>query len=142
MKKRLVTSESQLKKLKAKLDPVNHRAAYWKRVNDLSSDCSTKRKKLRDEIVSLKEKVARLSLDNAELNETVQLKKNLLLLIGVIEEPDPSSDGGIQLSDIMLNPELLVGEIKHCFQVGLELVWYNGTVISMNPNTIGEDDIT
>ena len=123
MKKRLVTSESQLKKLKAKLDPVNHRAAYWKRVNDLSSDCSTKRKKLRDEIVSLKEKL--LDLVWTMLNETVQLKKNLLLLIGVIEEPDPSSDGGIQLSDIMLNPELLVGEIKHRFQVGLELVWYS-----------------
>ena len=55
------------------MDRVNHRAAYWKkRVNDLSSDCSTKRKKLRDEIVSLKEEVATLSLDNAELNETVQ----------------------------------------------------------------------
>ena len=51
--------------------------------------------------------------------------------------------------DIMLNPELLVGKnIKHRFQVGLELVWYTGTVISMNPNTMehqvqyeGEDDI-
>ena len=42
------------------------------RVNDSSNHCSTKRKKLRDEIVSLKEEVATLSLDNAELNETVQ----------------------------------------------------------------------
>ena len=80
---------------------------------------------------------------------TIAQLKNLLLLIGVIEEPEPSNDGGIQLSDIMLNPELLVAKnIKHRFQVGLELVWYTGTVISMNPNTMehqvqyeGEDDI-
>ena len=71
--KKLVGSESQLKKLRAKLDRVNHRAEYWKkRVNAIDDDCATKKKKLRDEIESLKREVSVLSLDNAELNETVQ----------------------------------------------------------------------
>ena len=39
-------------------------------VND---DCASKRKKLHDEIDTLKMEVSALSSDNAELNETVQL---------------------------------------------------------------------
>lgn len=71
--KKLLGTESQLKKLRAKIDRVNHRAAYWMaRADDINSHCSSKRKKLCDEILSLKEEVTSLSLDNAELNETVQ----------------------------------------------------------------------
>ena len=75
-----------------------------------------------------------------------QLKQNLLHLIGVGEESPSQSK---QLSHIRQHPELLVGKkIKHCFQVGDELVWYNGTVLSLNPETMefeveyeGEDGI-
>ena len=43
----------------------------------------------------------------------------------------------LQLSDIMDKPELLVGrQIRHRFQVGEDLIWYNGTVISINLNTM------
>ena len=60
-----------------------------------------------------------------------QLKQNLLLLIGVGQE-SPSQNH--QLSHIRQHPQLLVGKnIKHCFQVGDELVWYKETVLSMNP---------
>ena len=63
-----------------------------------------------------------------------QLKQNLLLLIGVGQE-SPSQNH--QLSHIRQHPELLVGKnIKHCFQVGDELVWYKGTILSMNPETM------
>ena len=56
-------------KLQGKLDRINHRASYWKkRVKDISSESADKRKKLRDEIVSLQD-VSSLSLDNAELHE-------------------------------------------------------------------------
>ena len=41
-------------------------------MNTIDDDCATKKKKLRDEIESLKREVSVLSLDNAELNETVQ----------------------------------------------------------------------
>lgn len=71
--RKLHVTESQLKKIKAKLDRVNHRAAYWKaKVSDSMSHCNSKKKKLRDEITSMKEEVLSLSLDNAELNDTVQ----------------------------------------------------------------------
>ena len=71
--KKLVGSESQLKKLRAKLDRVNHRAEYWKKkVDAVNDDCASKRKKLHDEIDTLKMEVSALSSDNAELNETVQ----------------------------------------------------------------------
>ena len=70
--RKLVGTESQLKKLKAKLDRVNHRAAYWKaKVGDSKSHCSIKKKKLQDEI-SLKEEVSTLNVENMELNETIQ----------------------------------------------------------------------
>ena len=36
----------------------------------------------------------------------------------------------------MAHPELLVRKrIRHCFQVGDELVWFNGIVINMNPES-------
>ena len=45
-KRKLLGSDSQLKKLHAKLDRVNHRALYWKkRVNDISSSCLMRKKK-------------------------------------------------------------------------------------------------
>ena len=62
-----------MKKLRAKLDRVNHQALYWKsRVSNINSDCSTKKKKLRQEIELLKYEVCTLSSTNAELNETVE----------------------------------------------------------------------
>ena len=61
------------------------------------------------------------------------MKQNLLLLIGVGEESPSQSK---QLSHRRQHSELLVGKkIKHCFQVRDELVWYNGTILSMNPET-------
>ena len=40
--KKLVGSESQLKKLRAKLDRVNHRAKYWKKkVDAVNDDCAS-----------------------------------------------------------------------------------------------------
>lgn len=80
-----------------------------------------------------------------------QLKENLFLLIGVDEDEEPpiSSDDNNQLEDTVLHPEYLIGKkIKHRFQVGKDLVWYNGTVLNMNSKTReyqvkyeGEDDI-
>ena len=65
-----------------------------------------------------------------------QLQKNLLRINGITEETD-LSDCQLQLSDIMEKPELLVGrQIRHRFQVGEDLIWYNGTVISINLNTM------
>ena len=40
-------------------------------MNTIDDDCATKKKKIRDEIESLKREVSVLSLDNAELNETI-----------------------------------------------------------------------
>lgn len=55
-----------------------------------------------------------------------QLMQNLLMLI----------DNSVSSTNhmIMTHPELLVGKrIRHCFQVEDELVWFNGTVINLNP---------
>ena len=73
---------------------------------------------------------------NRKQFSVAQLEKNLLLIIGVTEETE-FSNCELQLSDIMLRPELLVGKkIRHRFQVGEDLIWYNGTVISIDPNTM------
>ena len=56
------------------------------------------------------------------------------LLIGDSENSTviPNSD----TNHIMAHPELLVRKrIRHCFQVGDELVWFNGIVINMNPES-------
>lgn len=71
--KKLLRSEVQLKKLRAKLDRINHRATYWKeKINNITSHCSSKRKKLQDEILSLKEEVSTIGLYNSELNEEIE----------------------------------------------------------------------
>lgn len=70
--KKLSGAECKVKKLQGKLDRIYHRATYWKkRVKDVSSESTAKSKKLHDEIVSLQD-VSSLSLDNAELHETVE----------------------------------------------------------------------
>ena len=69
---KLSGAEFKVKKLQGKLDRINHRATYWKkRVKNISSESADKKKKLHDEIVSLQD-VSSLSLDNAELHETVE----------------------------------------------------------------------
>uniref|UniRef100_A0A1X7UAB5 Uncharacterized protein n=1 Tax=Amphimedon queenslandica TaxID=400682 RepID=A0A1X7UAB5_AMPQE len=83
----------------------------------------------------LKEKHSRKDVfkfsHNGRQFSVAELKLNLLLLMGV------SEGSNNQLSQVTLNPELLVGKkIKHCFEVGEELVWYTGTVLSMNPETM------
>ena len=83
----------------------------------------------------LKEKHSRKDVFKFSCNgrqfSVAELKQNLLLFMGV------SEGSNNQLSQVTLNPELLVGKkIKHCFQVGEELVWYTGTVLSMNPETM------
>ena len=72
-KNKVFGSDSQVKKLHAKLDRVNHRALYWKKkVKDISSSESTKKKKLQDEVQSLNEEIACLSLENSELDDVIQ----------------------------------------------------------------------
>ena len=72
-KNKVFGSDSQVKKLHAKLDRVNHRALYWKKkVKDISSSESTKKKKLQDEVQSLKEEIASLSLENSEFDDVIQ----------------------------------------------------------------------
>ena len=73
MKRKLLGSDSQVKKLQAKLDRINHRAVYWKkRLQDISISSDAKKKELSDKIVSLKEEVASLAFHNSELNDTIQ----------------------------------------------------------------------
>lgn len=71
--KKLKLAESQLSKLKAKLDRVNHRAAYWRaRVGAANHQSSAKRAELRREVELLKEKLSTLDLDNAEMSKTLE----------------------------------------------------------------------
>ena len=73
MKRKLLGSDSQVKKLRAKLDRINHLAVYWKkRLQDISISSDAKKKELSDKIVSLKEEVASLAFHNSELNDTIQ----------------------------------------------------------------------
>ena len=61
----------QVKKLRAKLDRINHSTVYWKkRLQDISISSDAKKKELSDKIVSLKE-VASLAFHNSELNDTI-----------------------------------------------------------------------
>ena len=63
-------TESQLSKLRAKLNRVNHRASYWKmRVGEFNHQTSAKKAKLRQEI---EKKISSLDLDNAEMSETLK----------------------------------------------------------------------
>lgn len=81
-----------------------------------------------------------------------QLKHNLYNLLE--DEPtdkDATSNSACILEEILLKPQLLVGcRIKHRFQLEetSELVWYNGTVEKMHPETNefqvlydGEDEV-
>lgn len=89
---------------------------------------------------------------NRKQHSVSQLKENLYLLIGVDEDAPSSSSPTnhiISLEDVLLHPELLVGrKIRHRFQVGKKLIWYNGTILHLNSETKeyqveyeGEDDI-
>lgn len=52
---------------------MNHRASYWKaKVGNIKDHDSTKRVELRREIEILKDKISVLSLDNAEMGETLE----------------------------------------------------------------------
>ena len=68
---KLFRTEANLKKLRLKLDRVNHRSAYWEaKTRDSRLEKNTA--KLRAEMSSLKEEIASLHLTNAELNEAIQ----------------------------------------------------------------------
>lgn len=55
-KRKLVGSDTQLKKLRAKLDRINHRATYWRnRLQDITHSSLVKKKRLNEEIVLLKD---------------------------------------------------------------------------------------
>ena len=65
----------------------------------------------------------------------LELKHNLLVLIG--ESEDAMDLLTISRSHIMAHPEVLIGKrIRHCFQVGDSLEWFNGTVISMSTHSM------
>ena len=66
-KQKLLGSDSQIKKLRAKLDRINHCAAYWKKGFRMSIILlKAKRKSL------LKKEVSALAFDNSELRDTIQ----------------------------------------------------------------------
>ena len=70
---KLHQSERKLTKLKSKLDRVNHSASYWKgKMHVIKSHSSSKKKKLCDEIKSLKQQISLLSTDNIEMKEIIQ----------------------------------------------------------------------
>lgn len=72
-KETIRTYEKQLTKLRAKIDRVNHRASYWRtRMDRVRQENSEKKAELYQELKSLKEEVATLDLNNAELNETIE----------------------------------------------------------------------
>ena len=72
--KKLQGAETKLSELRAKISRVNHRATYWRaRVDSFKEQTSVKKTALLGEIEELKEKVSELDLDNAELNETIEM---------------------------------------------------------------------
>ena len=91
---------------------------------------------------------------NRKQHSVEKLKQNLYQLLSN-EEPSSTSstsdqdDCTLALENITLHPELLIGKrIRHRFQVGKELVWYEGTVLQMNSETTefevaydGEEDV-
>ena len=66
--RKLCGTEAKLKKLRMKLDRVNHRSAYWE-AKAHESRSEKNGAKLCAEITSLEEEIASLHLTNAELNE-------------------------------------------------------------------------
>lgn len=69
--KRIQSVEGQLSKLRAKLNRVSHRAAYWRaRVDSIKDGSAAKISSRKKDVLPLKE-VAGLHLTNAELNETI-----------------------------------------------------------------------
>lgn len=93
---------------------------------------------------------------NRKQHSVGQLKENLFLLV-VVEEEETSLTSTESISTPTTrericpteHPEHLVGKkIRHRFEVGKDLMWYNGTVLNMNSETKeyqvmydGEDDI-
>ncbi len=71
--KKLIKLERKLKKLKSKLDRVKHGARYWKaKMLVINNQSSSKKKKLCDEINSLKQQISLLSTNNIEMSATIQ----------------------------------------------------------------------
>ena len=65
--------ECQLSKIRSNLDRVNHRALYWKKkVGDAKDLSSTKRSELKHEIEKLRDELSVVSLDNAEMSDTLE----------------------------------------------------------------------
>ena len=65
-----------------------------------------------------------------------QLTENLLVLVGAASGDLEDGNATVTLKEVMQNPAFLVGKkIRHCFGVGKELMWFLGTVLSMNAQT-------
>ena len=78
--------------------------------------------------INFRKKVLGQSKNKRQLS-IPELRQNLLLLIGDSEDSTVISNS--DTNHIMAHPELLVGKrIRHCFQVGNKLVWFNGIVIT------------
>ena len=70
--RKIKVAESQVIKLRAKVNRVSHRASYWRsKVSGIAEKNSAKRSELRHEIETLREKVSTLDLHNAEMSETI-----------------------------------------------------------------------
>ena len=153
LEQRAVTIASEEQKAVAEKEKLTKEIAVfglWTRKREVENGiklCSGQKEK-KDALkvqISFRHKVLhQTNLDKGVFNfshhgkqySVAQLQKNLLRIIGITEETD-LSDCQLQLSDIMEKPELLVGrQIRHRFQVGEDLIWYNGTVISINLNTM------
>lgn len=71
--KNMQSTECQLSKLRVKLSRVNHRAAYWRdRVDNIKDSGAVKNTKLHQEVKLLREEVAALDSDNADLHGTIE----------------------------------------------------------------------
>ena len=86
---------------------------------------------------------------NRKQHSVQQLTENLLTLIGTASGDLEDTHVTASLEDVMQNPNLLVNcKIRHRFRVNNELIWFVGTVLSMDASTKefqvryeGEDDI-
>ncbi len=72
-KKKMSGLETQLSKLRNNLDKVNHRAIYWrKKSQDIKDYDSVKRGKFQEEIKKLHDELSDLSLENCELQDSIE----------------------------------------------------------------------
>ena len=69
--KKICGTESKMKKMRMKLDRINHRAVYWEK-KTYESRSKKNGAKLCEEMASLKDEIASLDLENAELSDAFE----------------------------------------------------------------------